>query len=560
MSTTFAQLKTTIEQNVFPEGLAESLAIPFAASIKDALIDLQRFVECLTYDHTDRYPQSATFYHCAKSFVNVPDSGKAIIHRVSSIVTGAYCRRIVYRQVEYDELTCWARSLLDLVDNPLNTGLPCLPLGMHYPEASTDSEYGRALVGIWAIHKKKLYVAPWLQSDESLLVEWAGKKLAWLDGDIVPEDQDVLRAIGLFVKKDHPEWFDNGTEFYAKWRDEYETQRADLIHECREINRVRKDNTCQEDVEEELELIYTTLYGTTDPDANPAHDDDPTRCATTPGSIADPEDAEVDFAFIADYGSDDANELAVSELVKGRTLNFVVTGGDNWNPLSGATTPDYDASVGKYYADYIHPYEGSALYGPGAASNYFWPAIGNHDYNGSAELDEYLAYFKSPKVCDPFNGRYYEKAIGAVHLFFLNPSGYETSGITSTSPQALWLQKRLAMSTAPWKIVIVHEPPYSSSTHGSQEHLQWPFADWGVRLVLSGHDHVYERLLVDTIPYIVAGIGGRNLYTFGTPLTESVVRYNSKNGALFINATCDTLIGTALDVDEVQIDTFTLTK
>ena len=38
--------------------------------------------------------------------------------------------------------------------------------------------------------------------------------------------------------------------------------------------------------------------------------------------------------------------------------------------------------------------------------------------------------------------------------------------------------------------------------------MQWPFKDWGADAVLTGHDHIYERLLVNGIPYFVNGIGG----------------------------------------------------
>ena len=55
----------------------------------------------------------------------------------------------------------------------------------------------------------------------------------------------------------------------------------------------------------------------------------------------------------------------------------------------------------------------------------------------------------------------------------------------------------LAASTAPWKIVYMHHPPYSSSQHGSTPGMQWPFENWGASLVLTGHDHTYERILRD---------------------------------------------------------------
>ena len=59
------------------------------------------------------------------------------------------------------------------------------------------------------------------------------------------------------------------------------------------------------------------------------------------------------------------------------------------------------------------------------------------------------------------------------------------------------------------KIVLLHNPPYSSGvSHGSVEDLRWDFADWGVDLVVSGDDHIYERSTHDGVRYVVDGLGG----------------------------------------------------
>ena len=96
----------------------------------------------------------------------------------------------------------------------------------------------------------------------------------------------------------------------------------------------------------------------------------------------------VRFAVIGDFGVDDANELAVANLVKNNLRpEFIVTVGDNH--YNGATAIDRD--IGKYFHDYIGNYRGT--YGAGASSNRIFPAIGNHDYSTPGGYSNHLSYF-----------------------------------------------------------------------------------------------------------------------------------------------------------------------
>jgi hypothetical protein len=84
----------------------------------------------------------------------------------------------------------------------------------------------------------------------------------------------------------------------------------------------------------------------------------------------------------------------------------------------------------------------------------------------------------------------------------------------------------------------VPNPPYSSgAVHGSSLYTQWPYAQWGADAVLSGDDHVYERILRDGIVYFVDGLGGAWPYAFrATPVAGSAYRFNTTNGALRVTA------------------------
>ena len=134
-------------------------------------------------------------------------------------------------------------------------------------------------------------------------------------------------------------------------------------------------------------------------------------------------------------------------------------------------------------------------------------------------------------------------------------------GRSATSTQAIWLQTQLSASAAPWKLITLHHPPYSSSSvHGSEPDLQWPFAAWGATAVLAGHDHTYERIHQDGILYFVNGLGGRSIYSLGNPVPGSAVRYNLDYGAMRLEASPTCLIFSFYSRSGSLIDSVTLYK
>jgi tartrate-resistant acid phosphatase type 5 len=255
------------------------------------------------------------------------------------------------------------------------------------------------------------------------------------------------------------------------------------------------------------------------------------------------------FAAIGDYGSAGIPEHDVANLVKSWNPDFIITLGDNNYDVGDSAT--IDQNIGQYYHEYIYNYKGR--YGPKTFSDRFFPSLGNHDYytrNGEAYRD----YFTLPG-----NGRYYELVRGDVHLFAVNSDEAEPDGVSITSVQAHWLQAALAASTSRWKVVYLHHAPYSSGLHGSTANLQWPFQAWGASVVLAGHDHNYERLVVDNLLYIVNGLGGRSLYPTARPrLVQSQKYFNSDYGALLLEATPDSLTMKFFTRQLVLVDSYVL--
>jgi len=237
------------------------------------------------------------------------------------------------------------------------------------------------------------------------------------------------------------------------------------------------------------------------------------------------------FAVIGDYGNGDTAEKGIAELIMSWKPDLIITTGDNNYPDGSAST--IDQNIGQYFHSFIYPYLG--IYGKGSTENRFFPSLGNHDWV-TDQAHPYLDYFALPG-----NERYYQFSQGPVSFYAIDSDSQEPDGVNSSSIQANWLKQQLLNSSATWNIVYFHHPSYSSGKHGSTTWMRWPFKEWGVDLVLSGHDHTYERLQIDGLTYIVNGLGGAAIYDFNQILTGSLIRYNQDYGAMLIEASPENL-------------------
>ena len=120
---------------------------------------------------------------------------------------------------------------------------------------------------------------------------------------------------------------------------------------------------------------------------------------------------------------------------------------------------------------------------------------GNHDYfKGVIRRLErrfplVFSYFLDSKVED---NMVYTLNYGDVQLFVLDSN----RKFFHLSTQRQWLEDQLQQSKAKWKILVLHHPLYSIK--GSNNLIQrWMFDDlvrqYGVDLVLQGHEHAYAR-------------------------------------------------------------------
>lgn len=288
-----------------------------------------------------------------------------------------------------------------------------------------------------------------------------------------------------------------------------------------------------------------------------------------PVDVASPSSVDVTFAVIGDLGSGQPSAEAVADLVAGWEPAFIVGLGDMYYSEAGGRGGDrYDRSVGRYYCDWLHNVTttGTACPRGKAPVNAFFTALGNHDISDAEPAPTtYLDYFDLPGsgfANSSGNERYYDFIQGNVHFFVLNSNPGEPDGVTADSAQGRWLRTRMTASDARWKIVVDHHPPYSSdNSHGSVTHMQWPFAQWGADVVLSGHSHTYERIHRDGILYFVNGLGGAERYDFSaTAVAGSKARFRSNFGAQRVTVGQNELRFDFIDITGSVIDSYTVQK
>lgn len=258
------------------------------------------------------------------------------------------------------------------------------------------------------------------------------------------------------------------------------------------------------------------------------------------------------FAAIGAGGEDSQGQDRVCARVKSWAPDFIIALGGDGHPEGGAPAAALDRSVGKYWSEFIHPYQGR--YGKGASRNRFFPSLGDQDWRAPGAAP-YLDYFGLPG-----NERYYEFARGPVHLFSLDSHPDEPDGIGRDSRQAQWLRKALAASAAPWKIVYFHHAPYSSGARGSAKAMRWPFREWGADAVMSGHGRHYERLEVDGLAFFVKGTGGKGAAPAADPLPGSRCVFAEDDGAILVEAARDRIDFRFVTAEGVVVDTHTLRK
>ncbi|MFA6032528.1 MAG: metallophosphoesterase family protein [Myxococcota bacterium] len=148
------------------------------------------------------------------------------------------------------------------------------------------------------------------------------------------------------------------------------------------------------------------------------------------------------------------------------------------------------------------------------ASAPLYPAFGNHEAVGGSHARE-----RWEAILDlPGRGRedrYYSFDYSNTHFVVLNTE----EGIDRNNAQNIWLRQDLEKAKTSPRIeniiVSFHDPAYTCSKHNPDEdfqrHLTPLLRDAGVKLVLAGHNHLYEHLFEAGMHFLTLGGGGAPL-------------------------------------------------
>ena len=122
--------------------------------------------------------------------------------------------------------------------------------------------------------------------------------------------------------------------------------------------------------------------------------------------------------------------------------------------------------------------------------------IGNHDVKRGHGAGQ-VAALGMP-------GRWWSRSVGDLLVVGLD------SNTPDDPAQRDWLGATLAGATEPWRVVVLHHPPFSAGYQGSDLAVRRAFvpllARHGVQLVVAGHDHDYQRSVpIDGVTYLVTG-------------------------------------------------------
>ena len=246
----------------------------------------------------------------------------------------------------------------------------------------------------------------------------------------------------------------------------------------------------------------------------------------------------VRFAVIGDSGTGEPPQYETAAEMESAhrifSFDFVLMLGDNI--YGGKSSSDFQRKFELPYRPLLD------------AGVKFYASLGNHD-----ETNE--------RLYKPFNmdgKRFYSFKKGNVQFFALDSNYMDAE-------QLDWLSKELSNSTSLWKICYFHHPLYSHArAHGPDSDLRKllepVFLRYGVTVIFSGHEHVYERLRPQNgINYFVLGNSGQLRFHDLRPSSETAKGFDTDRDFALVEIAAYQLYFQVLSRTGQTVDSGTLT-
>jgi hypothetical protein len=198
----------------------------------------------------------------------------------------------------------------------------------------------------------------------------------------------------------------------------------------------------------------------------------------------------------------------------------------------------------------------------------FYASLGNHDYE-TENAGPYFRIFSlpanGPRELLPESAYSFEQA--GVHVTVHDSN---LSGSTLRSVVGPWHVLDVQSSSARFRLAAQHHPPYSSGpnsviapTPTIRSIFPALFSSSGVDLVLTGHEHFYERTRpMGGVVYVVSGAGGQALYprVATNDFTEVIYAQPNPHSYTVIDVAGRVLALRQTDSEGCRVDSLTLEK
>lgn len=248
------------------------------------------------------------------------------------------------------------------------------------------------------------------------------------------------------------------------------------------------------------------------------------------------------FAAIGDYGGGHSPQDEIARNIAMGNPEIILTTGDNvyYNGLEKEFQKKWDPP--QWFG--------------GLRSNFVVrPSLGNHDVRREPDGVPYFKRFPELK-----ESRFYSFDEKGVHFVAVNT----TESLEPGSPQWEWIDQDLAKSTKDWNVLYFHHPLYAGAPgHNgpNKEYLAPLIAKHGVDLLLSGHEHNYQRskpLNENGAIEIITGGGGQSLHPFRMKQPAHNAYRDVDFGHVEVEVQDDQLVGRYVVRDGSVRDTFVI--